>query len=70
MRGGVMHKVIELLKSVWSLVMGIVLIITATVVAVMFAPLWIRIWLGAVGGLGLLLLAIRALLIRKDGDKS
>lgn len=70
MRGGVMNKVIELLKSVWSLVMGIVLIITAAGVAVMFAPLWIRIWLGVVGGLGLLLLAIRALLIRKDGDKS
>ena len=51
MRGGFMNKVIEVLKSVWSLVMGIV-------------------WLGVVGGLGLLLLAIRALLIRKDGDKS
>ena len=69
-KGGEMEKIIAFFKSAAAMLLAFALLIVAAVAAVVFSPVWLRTLLAVADGLGILILAVRALLLRKDMDKA
>ncbi|MBO6300833.1 MAG: hypothetical protein J6N15_00150 [Ruminiclostridium sp.] len=61
-----LKKIFAVLTSAWLYVIAVVVLVVGAAVAVLFAPIAWRIWIGVTCGLALLVIAVRAMLMRKS----
>ena len=63
------NKIVGILISAWLYVIAVIVLVVGAAVAVLFAPIAWRIWIGVTCGLALLVIAVRAMLLKKNTDK-